>query len=98
MHQLSQIVNDEDFGSGSTGKKTEQLLSEAGDFLEKNRDNIKAAVGNGNKMATTLVDRRRELAEFLDFAPMHRRQPYNIVDRRKRCGTCTLAHRSNDVR
>ncbi|WP_167106397.1 MCE family protein [Mycobacterium sp. DL592] len=80
VRQLSQIVNDEDFGSGSTGKKMNTLLAQVGDFLEKNRDHIKAIVANGHTSAGTLVDRQRDLAEFLDVAPLTLDNMYNIVD------------------
>ena len=39
IHQLSQIIADEDIGSGSTGKKLEQLIQRVGDLLDANRDN-----------------------------------------------------------
>jgi virulence factor Mce-like protein len=81
VRQLSQIVNDEDFGSGTTGKTMNTLLAQVGDFLEKNRDNIKAVVNNGNTTANTLVERQRDLKEFLDVAPLTLDNLYNVVDR-----------------
>lgn len=80
VRQLSQIVNDEDFGSGTTGKTMNTLLSQVGDFLEKNRDNIKAVVNNGSTTANTLVERQRDLKEFLDVAPLTLDNMYNVVD------------------
>lgn len=80
VRQLSQIVNDEDFGSGTTGKTMNTLLAQVGDFLEKNRDHIKAVVNNGNTTATTLVERQRDLKEFLDVAPLTLDNMYNVVD------------------
>ncbi|WP_059015798.1 MCE family protein [Mycobacterium sp. M26] len=80
VRQLSQIVNDEDFGSGTTGKKMNTLLQQIGDFLEKNRDHIKAIVTNGNTSATTLVERQRDVAEFLDVAPLTLDNLYNIIN------------------
>ena len=59
IHQLGQIMADEDIGSGSTGKKLDQLVQQAGDLLDANRDTIKQAVLNGN---TTLEDGRRPAA------------------------------------
>ncbi|GAA2771461.1 MCE family protein [Mycolicibacterium pallens] len=81
VRQLSQIVNDEDFGSGTTGKTMNTLLTQVGDFLEKNRDNIKAVVNNGNTTANTLVERQRDLKEFIDVAPLTLDNLYNVVDR-----------------
>ena len=80
VRQLSQIVNDEDFGGGTTGKKMNALLTQVGDFLEKNRDNIKAVVNNGSTTANTFVERQRDLAEFLDVGPLALDNLYNVVD------------------
>lgn len=81
IHQLSQVLADEDLGGGSTGRKLDQLIQRAGDLLDANRDTIKQAVLNGNTLAKTLVDRRRELAETLDLAPLLADNAYNMVDR-----------------
>ncbi|BBY59278.1 MCE family protein [Mycolicibacterium sarraceniae] len=80
VRQLSQIVNDQNFGSGTTGKTMNTLLTQVGDFLEKNRDNIKAVANNGSTTANTFVERRRDLAEFLDVAPLTLDNMYNVVD------------------
>ena len=48
IHRLSQILADEDIGSGSTGKKLDQLVQRAGDLLDANRDAIRQALLNGN--------------------------------------------------
>ncbi len=81
IHQVSQILADEDLGTGSTGRKLDQLVQRTGELLDANRDTIRQAALNGNKLATTLVDRRRELAETLDVAPMLADNAYNMVDR-----------------
>ena len=44
IHQVSQIMADEDIGSGTTGRKLDQLIQRAGDLLDANRDTIKQAV------------------------------------------------------
>ena len=81
IHQVSQILADEDIGSGSTGKKLDQLVQRAGDLLDANRDAIKHAVLNGNTTLKTLADQRRDLAEILDVAPLVADNAYNMVDR-----------------
>src|SRR5262249_12571041 len=77
----SQIVADEDFGSGTTGKKLNQVVAQVGDLLEKNRDNIKQAILNGNTTLKTTVDQNRDLAEMLDVAPLTLANFYNAIDR-----------------
>ncbi|OBI95800.1 MCE family protein [Mycobacterium asiaticum] len=81
IHQVSQILADEDIGTGSTGRKLDQLVQRAGDLLDANRDVIRQALLNGNTVAKTLVDHRRDLAETLDLAPLLADNAYNMVDR-----------------
>ena len=81
IHQVSQIMADEDIGSGSTGRKLDQLIQRAGDLLDANRDNIKQAVRDGNATLKTVTDQRRDLAELLDLAPLVADNAYNMIDR-----------------
>ncbi len=81
IHQVSQIMADEDIGSGSTGRKLDQLIQRAGDLLDANRDNIKQAVRGGNATLKTVTDQRRDLAELLDLAPLVADNAYNMIDR-----------------
>ena len=81
IHQVSQIMADEDIGSGSTGRRLDQLIQRAGDLLDANRDTIKQALLNGNTTLKTVTDQRRDLAELLDVAPMLADNAYNMVDR-----------------
>ncbi|OCB27642.1 mammalian cell entry protein [Mycobacterium malmoense] len=81
IHQVSQIMADEDLGSGSTGRKLDQLIQRAGDLLDANRDNIKQTALNGNATLQTVTDQRRDLAELLDLAPLVADNAYNMIDR-----------------
>ncbi|OBK30410.1 mammalian cell entry protein [Mycobacterium asiaticum] len=81
IHQVSEILADEDIGSGSTGRKLDQLVQRAGDLLDANRDTLRKALLSGNTSVKTLVDNRRELTETLDLAPLLADNAYNIVDR-----------------
>ncbi len=81
IRQLSQMLADENLGSGSTGRQINEVVRQVGEILEANRDNIKAAVLNGNTALKTTVDHQRDLAEFLDVAPLTLDNLYNIVDR-----------------
>lgn len=80
IHQLSNIIDDEALGTGNTGRKLNDLVKQAGDLLEVNRDHIKAAVLNGNTALKTVSDNQRELAETLDLAPLAVENLYNIID------------------
>lgn len=81
IHQVSQIMADEDLGSGRTGRKLDHLIQRAGDLLDANRDNVKQTVGNGNAALKTVADQRRDLAELLDVAPLLADNAYNMIDR-----------------
>lgn len=81
IHQVSQIMADEDIGSGSTGRKLDQLIQRAGDLLDANRDNVRQTVLNGNQTLTMVTDQRRDLTELLDLAPLVADNAYNMVDR-----------------
>lgn len=81
IHQVSQILADEDLGSGNTGTKLNQLIQRAGDLLDANRDTIKQSVVNGNTVLKTLSDQQRDLTETLDLAPLVADNAYNMIDR-----------------
>jgi ABC-type transporter Mla subunit MlaD len=81
IHQVSQIMADEDLGSGDTGHKLDRLIQRAGDLLDENRDNVKQAVLHGNDTLKTVTDQRRDLAELLDLAPLVADNAYNMIDR-----------------
>jgi virulence factor Mce-like protein len=82
VRQLSQILADENLGSGTTGKKLNEVLKQAGEVLEAHRDEIKQIVLNGNTALKTTVDHQRDLAEFLDLMPMTLDNIYNTIDQR----------------
>lgn len=82
VRQISQILADENFGSGTTGAKINQVIEQVGEVLEIHRDEVKQIVLNGNTALTTTVDQRRELAEFLDLAPLTLDNIYNIIDQK----------------
>ncbi|MET0897652.1 MAG: MCE family protein [Mycobacterium sp.] len=81
VRQLSQIMADEDLGTGTTGKKINEVITQTGEVLETHRDTIKQIVRNGDTALTTTVDHQRDLAEFLDLTPMTLDNLYNAVDR-----------------
>lgn len=80
LRQLSDILADEDLGSGSTGAKLNQILTEAARLLERNRDALKGTFAGTRTITTSLTDFRRELEETLDVGPMAVDNVYNVVD------------------
>ncbi|AMU20173.1 MCE family protein [Mycobacteroides abscessus] len=80
VHQLSNIIDDEALGTGTTGRQLNDLVTQAGDLLDANRDHIKQSILNGNTALKTVVDNQRELAETIDVAPLAVENLYNTVD------------------
>ncbi|CAN5355734.1 MCE family protein [soil metagenome] len=80
LHVASQILADEDIGTGSTGKRLNQLVQQASDLLDARRDEIKQSILNGNTLAKTATENQREMAELLDLSPMVADNIYNSID------------------
>ena len=80
LRQLSDLLAAEDLGSGATGAKANQLLAEATRLLEGHREELVGTLTQTQAVATTLAANQRELAEFLDVAPMTVDNLYNMVD------------------
>ena len=98
IHQVSQIMADEDIGSGNTGRRFDQLIQRAGDLLDANRDTIKQALLNGNTTLQTVTDKQRDLAELLDVAPMLADNAYNMIDRANGAVRARVPHRPTGLR
>ncbi|MBO0679200.1 MCE family protein [Mycolicibacterium sp. S2-37] len=81
VRQLSQVLADENFGSGTTGRKINDVVDQLGQVLDTHRDAVKQIVANGDTTLTTTVDHQRDLAEFLDLTPMTLDNIYNAIDR-----------------
>jgi virulence factor Mce-like protein len=82
IRALSQVLADEDLGSGTTGKKMNEVISQLGEVLQTHRDDIKKIAVSGDTVLTTTVDHQRDLAEFLDLTPMTLDNLYNAIDQK----------------
>jgi virulence factor Mce-like protein len=80
IRQLSDILADENLGTGTTGAKINQILDQATSLLETNRDRLKDTVTNFKTVTAAVVDFRRELAETLDIMPMLATSVLNVID------------------
>ncbi len=80
LHKISDILADERLGSGTTGKKANEVLSIVASLLENNRDRLKGTVADATNLTTTMVDMRRETAEAFDLAPLVADNTYNTID------------------
>ncbi|MGE2688967.1 MCE family protein [Mycolicibacterium pulveris] len=80
IRALSQILADERLGTGTTGKKINEVLTHTGEVLATHRETIKELVANGDVVLNTTVEHERDLKEFLDVAPMTLDNLYNVAD------------------
>lgn len=78
--QLSQMLADEDFGTGRTGRMLNEVVTQATSLIQANRDHLKQSVINGDIALTTMAEKRRELAELINVLPMTLENLYNAVD------------------
>lgn len=80
VHQLSQILDDEALGTGSTGHKFNDLVEQVGDIVEANRDSLRQTILNSNTALKAVVDNQREISEWIDVQPLAWDNMYNVVD------------------
>jgi hypothetical protein len=80
VHELSDILADQNLGSGRTGAKANQILEEVSGLLDRHRDQLKGAFGDLNTLVGTLSDNKRELQETLDVLPLTLDNLYNVLD------------------
>ncbi|CAJ1586830.1 MCE family protein [[Mycobacterium] wendilense] len=80
VHQLSEILAQEELGSGSTGAKINEILDQATVLLEGNRNTLSGFVTDSEAISRAMVDYRRELAEFFNVAPLALDNVYSATD------------------
>ncbi|MDR3664761.1 MAG: MCE family protein [Mycobacterium sp.] len=80
VHQLSDILADQNLGSGRTGAKANEILQEVSGLLERHRDQLKGSFGDLNTVTKSLSDNKRELEETLDVLPLTLDNLYNVLD------------------
>ncbi|KAA0077422.1 MCE family protein [Mycolicibacterium sp. P9-64] len=80
VRQLSDLLADEDLGSGSTGAKANQILQQATGLLDRHRDDLRGTFTDANTITKSLVDNNRELQEVLDVAPLTVNNIYDMID------------------
>lgn len=80
VHQLSDILAEENLGTGTTGAQINQLLQRASALLEKNRRPLQQTTADTRAITTAIVDYRRELTELFDVAPLTIDNLWNDID------------------
>ncbi|WP_280262062.1 MCE family protein [Nocardia wallacei] len=80
IHTLSDVLAEQNLGSGDTGAKLNQIVTHMADLLERNRDNLRNITANSTTMTTSMADYNDNLAEFLDVFPLVADNAYNAID------------------
>lgn len=80
VHGTSDVLAAERFGTGTTGRKTNEVLKNAAELIDKNRDVIKGLLGNTNVITKSLTDNQRELKETLDLLPLTLDNVDRVID------------------
>ena len=80
IRQLSDLLADQNLGTGRTGAKANEILEQTADLLNRHRDQLKGTFTNADTITRSLVDSQRELAEILDVAPTLIDNVNNVVD------------------
>jgi phospholipid/cholesterol/gamma-HCH transport system substrate-binding protein len=80
LRQLSDILADQDLGTGDTGAKLNQILDEATTLLQTNRDGLNGTVADFDVLTRAVADHRRDLSETINLIPMLSDNIYNAID------------------
>lgn len=81
IRKVSDIVADQNLGTGRAGAQLNSILAEATTLLQNNRGRITSTVTDSEKLLRALSDNQRNLAEILDVLPLLADNVYNAVDR-----------------
>ncbi|MGW0177657.1 MCE family protein [Rhodococcus sp. NPDC003322] len=80
MNQLAEVLAKSEVGSGDTGAKLNAILDQATSILDANREALQGTASGATTVTGALVDYQRQLAEFLDLAPLLLDNAYNSMD------------------
>jgi phospholipid/cholesterol/gamma-HCH transport system substrate-binding protein len=82
--RLTDVLAASELGAGDTGAKLNEVIAQATDLLQKNREGLRSTATDATTVTTSLVDYQRQIAEFLDLAPLLMDNAYNAIDRQNR--------------
>lgn len=77
---LTQMLADEDLGSGTTGRTLNKVIAQAAALIEANRDNIRQSIRNGTTPLASTIESQRDIAELIDVLPLTLDNLYNAID------------------
>ena len=86
VHQMSDLLADQNLGSGDTGAKITQILEQTTDLLQKYRGKLSGTASNADVLVKTLNDYRAQIGEFLNLFPLVVNNAYNAIDKEAKVG------------
>jgi len=78
--QLSDLLADQNLGSGDTGAVVNRILDTVTELLRRNQQTLAGLADGSNTTFTTLADYNNNVAEFLDVFPLVTSNTYNAID------------------
>ena len=80
VRQISDLLAEQNLGTGQTGAKLNQILSQVNGLLTRHRDELRGTFTSANTITTSLSDNQRGLAEVLDIVPLTVDNVYDMID------------------
>ncbi len=83
---LTQLLDDQELGTGTTGSKLVQILAATTDLMDKYRGKISQTLGGADVALKSVADNRQNIASFFDQFPLAADNAFAIVDPTLRAG------------
>ncbi|MET7770041.1 MCE family protein [Nocardia sp. NPDC005366] len=80
IHQLTDLLADQNIGSGTTGATINRILATVTELLQQNRQVLTDLAADSNTIFTSVADYQNNVAEFLDVFPLVTSNTYNAID------------------
>ncbi len=86
VHQMSIMLADLNLGTGDTGAKLDQILTQTTDLMQKERGTLSSTASGANVMVHSLADYHQNIGEFMDLFPLVTDNAYNAIDQQAGAG------------
>ncbi|WP_084508344.1 MCE family protein [Nocardia pseudovaccinii] len=78
--QLSDLLAEQNLGTGDTGAKLNEILTRTTDLMQRNRGTLAGTASGANVIFQSLSDYNRNVAEFMDLFPLVVDNAYAVID------------------
>ncbi|MFI6953683.1 MlaD family protein [Nocardia sp. NPDC050408] len=80
VRQLSELLAEQNLGTGDTGAKLNEILTGTTDLMQRNRGALSSTASGANVIFQSLSDYNRNIAEFMDLFPLVVDNAYAVID------------------